>query len=175
MLVVNASTRMIRVGIQAMVATPSENLDWSDGAARLLCAFLLIAINAFFVTAEFSVVFVRRSRIAHLVNAGDMPAKTVQNLQRSIERLLSTTQIGITLSSLALGWLGEAAMVGLVESWLGQLPLPLKLQAPIAHSVALPLTFIGLAYLQIVLGAPHQGRSALSMNGRNIPGHAPNL
>ena len=64
--------------------------------------FLLIAINAFFVTAEFSIVSVRRSRISQLVRDGDVQAQTVQSLQRSIDRLLSTTQLGITLSSLAL-------------------------------------------------------------------------
>ena len=69
--------------------------------------FLLIAINAFFVTAEFSIVSVRRSRISQLVRDGDIQAQTVQSLQRSIDRLLSTTQLGITLSSLALGWVGE--------------------------------------------------------------------
>ena len=69
--------------------------------------FLLIAINAFFVTAEFSIVSVRRSRISQLVRDGDLQAQTVQSLQRSIDRLLSTTQLGITLSSLALGWVGR--------------------------------------------------------------------
>lgn len=135
-----------------MVAPTSESLAWSEIAVRLLSVFLLIAINAFFVTAEFSIVSVRRSRINQLVSAGDIPAKTVQNLQRSIERLLSTTQLGITLASLALGWIGETAMVGLVENGLRQLPMPLTLQEPVAHSIALPLTFLSIAYLQIVLG-----------------------
>ncbi len=134
-----------------MVA-PSSEMAGSDVAVRLLSVFLLIAINAFFVTAEFSIVSVRRSRINQLVSAGDIPAKTVQNLQRSIERLLSTTQLGITLASLALGWIGETAMAGLVENWLRQLPMPFALQAPVAHSLALPLTFLSIAYLQIVLG-----------------------
>lgn len=146
---------MIRGGIQEMVVlivVPTSEMAWSDVAGRLLSVFLLIAINAFFVTAEFSIVSVRRSRINQLVAAGDMPAKTVQNLQRSIERLLSTTQLGITLASLALGWIGETAMVGLVENGLRQLPMPLTLRAPVAHSIALPLTFLSIAYLQIVLG-----------------------
>jgi CBS domain containing-hemolysin-like protein len=121
---------------------------------RLLSVFLLIAINAFFVTAEFSIVSVRRSRINQLVSTGDIPAKTVQNLQRSIDRLLSTTQLGITLSCLGLGWIGETAMAGLVEGWLRQFPTPMApaLQATAAHSLALPLTFLTIAYLQIVLG-----------------------
>lgn len=75
-----------------------------------MAVFLLIGINAFFVAAEFSMVSVRRSRISQLVAQGDVQAKTVQQLQRSLDRLLSTTQLGITLSSLALGWIGESTM-----------------------------------------------------------------
>ncbi len=123
-----------------------------DAPLRVLSIFLLIAINAFFVTAEFSIVSVRRSRINQLVGAGDVQARTVQDLQRSLDRLLSTTQLGITLSSLALGWIGETAMVGLMEDWLGWLPLPAALSQGVAHSLSIPLTFLAIAYLQIVLG-----------------------
>ncbi|MDR9403813.1 MAG: CNNM domain-containing protein, partial [Halothece sp. Uz-M2-17] len=79
-----------------------------DFLLRLLSVFLLIAINAFFVAAEFSMVSVRRSRISQLVETGDHAAQAVQTLQRRLDRLLSTTQLGITLSSLALGWIGES-------------------------------------------------------------------
>ncbi len=114
--------------------------------------FLLIAINAFFVTAEFSIVSVRRSRISQLVKDGDIQAQTVQSLQRSIDRLLSTTQLGITLSSLALGWVGEKTVAVSIISLIQRLSLPNYLSQAIAHSLALPLAFIILAYLQIVLG-----------------------
>lgn len=97
-------------------------------------------------------VSVRRSRINQLADAGDVQAKTVQSLQRSIERLLSTTQIGITLSSLALGWIGESTMAVLVAAGLRQLPLPPSVSQFMAHSLAIPITFFLIAYLQIVLG-----------------------
>lgn len=97
-------------------------------------------------------VSVRRSRINQLVEAGDVQAQTVQALQRSIERLLSTTQIGITLSSLALGWIGESTMAVLVAAGLAQLPLPENARQFMAHSLAIPITFFLIAYLQIVLG-----------------------
>lgn len=97
-------------------------------------------------------VSVRRSRINQLADAGDVQAKTVQSLQRSIERLLSTTQIGITLSSLALGWIGESTMAVLVAAGIGQLPLPRSVSQFMAHSLAIPITFFVIAYLQIVLG-----------------------
>lgn len=123
-----------------------------DMVLRLLSVLLLIAINAFFVTAEFSIVSVRRSRINHLVDSGDAPAKTVQKLQESIDRLLSTTQLGITLSSLALGWIGESTMAVLVANWMAHLPLPANTNQAIAHTLAIPVAFLLVAYLQIVLG-----------------------
>lgn len=133
-------------------ASNSYMLTWADVLLRLLSVFLLIAINAFFVTAEFSMVSVRRSRINQLVDEGDAKARIVQGLQRNIERLLSTTQLGITLSSLALGWIGEKTMAELVAFALAQLPLPSASREALAHSLAIPLAFFLVAYLQIVLG-----------------------
>ena len=127
-------------------------LSGSDILLRVLAVLLLITINAFFVAAEFSIVSVRRSRINQLVSAGDVQAKTVQDLQRGLDRLLSTTQIGITLSSLALGWIGESTMAVLLSALLIQLPLPLGTRNLLAHSVAVPIAFLLIAYLQIVLG-----------------------
>ncbi|MCW6053955.1 hemolysin family protein [Lyngbya sp. CCAP 1446/10] len=127
--------------------TPTEVLS------RLLSVLLLIAINAFFVAAEFSMVTVRRSRINQLVEAGDIAALTVQSLQKSIERLLSTMQLGITLSSLALGWIGEDTIAVLVRMSIASLPLPLYIKSALAHSLGISIvTFFLLAYLQIVLG-----------------------
>jgi CBS domain containing-hemolysin-like protein len=119
---------------------------------RWLAIFLLILINAFFVTAEFAVVSVRRSRISQLVDAGDVQARTVQELQEGIDRLLSTTQLGITLSSLALGWIGENAMAGVVRGWIIKLPLSSDVKSMAVHSLAIPIAFFLIAYLQIVLG-----------------------
>lgn len=131
------------------VSVPS--LGWADVGLRLVSVLLLIALNAFFVTAEFSIVSVRRSRIHQLVADGDTQAIPVQTLQRSIERLLSTTHLGITLSSLALGWIGENTMAVLVASWMqGFLPHPMP--SFTAHSLSIPVAFLLVAYLQIVLG-----------------------
>lgn len=127
-------------------------MSGTDVGLRLLSVLLLIAINAFFVTAEFSMVTVRRSRIHQLVEAGDVGAVAVEGLQRSINRLLSTTQLGITLSSLALGWIGESTIVAIVDIWLKSLPLPNRMNLLIAHSFSIPITFVFIAYLQIVLG-----------------------
>ncbi|MDB9519924.1 hemolysin family protein [Roseofilum reptotaenium CS-1145] len=127
-------------------------LTFADGSIRLLSVFLLIAINAFFVTAEFSIVSVRRSRIQQLVSTGDVPAQTVQKLHTNLERLLSTTQLGITLSSLALGWIGENTMATILQEALSNSPLSPSLRQSLTHSLSIPLAFIIIAYLQIVLG-----------------------
>ena len=125
-------------------------------SARLLSVVMLIGLNAFFVTVEFSIVSVRRSRINQLVSDGDAQAQTVQKLQRQLSNLLSTTQLGITLSSLALGWIGEHTMAALIRRWLEELsnwlPLSTATSQFLSHSIALPLSFLLLAYLQIVLG-----------------------
>lgn len=127
-------------------------MTFTDILLRLGSVFLLIAINAFFVTAEFSIVSVRRSRINQLVATGDLQAQTVQSLQRSLDKLLSTTQLGITLSSLALGWIGEDTMASLVGQFFALWPLSPTLQHRFGHSLAIPLAFLLVAYLQIVLG-----------------------
>ena len=76
---------------------------------------VLVVANGFFVAAEFSLVAVRRSRVTELVGEGRRNART---LQRAVDRLdasLAATQLGITISSLALGWIGEPALAHLVE------------------------------------------------------------
>ena len=135
-----------------LVSGVLQSLSWTDVALRFSSVLLLITINAFFVTAEFAIVSVRRSRINQLVDAGDIQARTVQNLQRSIDRLLSTTQLGITLSSLALGWIGESTMAVVVASWIAQLPFSPAIVQTLSHSLTIPLAFLLIAYLQIVLG-----------------------
>lgn len=120
--------------------------------SRIFIILLLIAINAFFVAAEFAVVSVRRTRIQQLVQEGDVQAKAVQKLQRDIERLLSTTQIGITLSSLALGWMGEKAIAQMLYNWFSQANASNGIGEWMAHSLSIPLSFLVIAYLQIVLG-----------------------
>ncbi|AFY73367.1 CBS domain-containing protein [Synechococcus sp. PCC 7502] len=107
----------------------------------------LVAVNAYFVAAEFAIVSVRRSRIHQLVESGSGNALVVQRLQRHIDRFLSSTQLGITLSSIGLGWLGKDVMAIATQGWLNQL-LPTNL----SNSLAAPIAFLLVVYLQIVLG-----------------------
>lgn len=137
--------------VQEISDLPAMTL--TEVLSRLLSVLLLIAINAFFVAAEFLMVTVRRSRINQLVDGGDVAAQTVQSLQQSIERLLSTMQLGITVSSLAIGWIGESTIAVLVRMSIGYLPLPTYIKSGIAHSLSISIvTFLLLAYVQIVLG-----------------------
>ncbi|MGG6296988.1 hemolysin family protein [Leptolyngbya sp. AN02str] len=127
-------------------------LSGSDITFRLFLVLILIALNAFFVAAEFSIVSVRQSRINQLASAGDVQAKTVQDLQRSIERLLSTAQIGITISVLLLGWIGEDTMTVLLRYWMQFAPFPGLVTRYFTELVAVLGAFFIVAYLQIVMG-----------------------
>ncbi|MDG2991446.1 hemolysin family protein [Candidatus Synechococcus calcipolaris G9] len=120
--------------------------------SRLVAVIILVLINAFFVAAEFSVVAMRRSRVEQLVSAGDVGAKKVYILQQRIDRLLSTTQLGITLSSLGLGWIGESTMASVLSQEILRFPLPESQRYWLSHSLAAPLAFAMIAYFQIVLG-----------------------
>jgi CBS domain containing-hemolysin-like protein len=131
---------------------PSPDPSSSEMGGRLFSILVLILINAFFVMTEFAIVSVRRSRISQLVDAGDLQAQTVQDLQIGIDRLLSTTQLGITLSSLALGWIGENTIANWVRSFIRVLPLPGDWIETITRSCSVPIAFLFIAYLQIVLG-----------------------
>jgi len=91
-----------------MIDSVFENL------LRMGAVLLLVLANGFFVAAEFSLVSVRRTRIAELASHGDPAAMAVQEAISNPDRVIAATQLGITLSSLALGWIGEPALAGLI-------------------------------------------------------------
>src|SRR5918994_5076343 len=82
---------------------------------KLLAVLLLVAANGFFVAAEFALVGVRSSRIETLAAAGSRTAKRVLELLQNLNAYLSACQLGITLASLALGWIGEPAVARLLQ------------------------------------------------------------
>jgi putative hemolysin len=116
----------------------------------ILAVVLLVAANGFFVAAEFALVSVRRSRVAELVNAGKPNAKALQRAVDNLDSNLAATQLGITISSLALGWVGEPALAHLVEPLL--VWLPGEWIATGSHSVAVAIAFAIITSLHIVLG-----------------------
>src|SRR5271166_5304341 len=115
---------------------------------RIVAVVLLIAANAFFVAAEFALVSVRETRIQQMIAAHRIDARTVQKLHARLDHVLNAVQFGVTVTSLALGWIGEASVAHMLE------PLfrPLPHSEVYAHSVAIVLAFILITYLHVILG-----------------------
>ena len=139
------------MNLLALFQGPTEHLGMGEVSARLGVVLLLVALNAFFVAAEFSLVAVRRSRIDEMAEAGDSGARNVQKALTHLDRYIAGTQLGITIASLALGWVGEPAMAVLIDHFLGLFGLPPAGEG--VHSgVALAFSFFFLTFLHIVLG-----------------------
>jgi putative hemolysin len=119
-------------------------------ALQLFAVLALVCINAFFSAAEFSLVAVRQSRVRQLVEAGDARAKIVEHLLSDLSQVVSGVQVGITLASLSLGYLGEVTLAGILSPLLLAIPSPWAAIA--AHTIALVIAFGMLTVLQVVLG-----------------------
>jgi len=118
---------------------------------RLGAVGFLVLANAFFVAAEFALVGARRSKIDQMANDGDRLAKAAQSAIKNLNRYISATQLGITLASLGLGWIGEPALAGLIDRFLGVFGV--KPPAAAVHTVAGATTaFIIITFLHIVVG-----------------------
>jgi putative hemolysin len=117
---------------------------------RLFSIFILIAINGFFAAVEFSLVAVRHSRIRQLVKHGNQSARVVEALTADMGTLVSGVQVGITLTSLALGYLGELTLARFLDPIFHEVPG--KYAALAAHTAALIVAFGLLTVLQVVLG-----------------------
>jgi CBS domain containing-hemolysin-like protein len=116
----------------------------------LLSVPLLVMLNAFFVAAEFALVAVRRSRVDEMVNHRRVGAVAVRNAIDHLDDAIAATQLGITLASLALGWVGEPIVARLIEPLFAFMPAE---GAWIArHTVATILAFIAITFLHVILG-----------------------
>ena len=117
---------------------------------QLLLTFFLVFCNAFFVAAEFAIVKVRESQIELLVRTGNRIARTSKHIIEHLDTYLSATQLGITLASLGLGWIGEpvvsAFIIGVFNIF------GVSIDPKLAHSIALPSAFILITILHIVFG-----------------------
>lgn len=127
------------------------DLHASGIAWRLGAVVLLVLANAFFVAAEFALVGARRSRLDEMAAKGDGGARAAQYALRSLDRYISATQLGITLASLALGWIGEPAVAGALEA------LFAVFGANVSSSVAetgatVAIGFTIITFLHIVVG-----------------------
>lgn len=130
----------------AALPAPTTGVDPWLG---LLLGLLLVALNGFFVAAEFALVKVRATQIEPYVQAGLRRARVAKHMTRHLDAYLSATQLGITLASLALGWVGEPAFAWIV----GPVVRPFAGDNPdVLHSASLTVSFLMITVLHIVLG-----------------------
>jgi len=138
-----------------MLADPAllgvPEITFGAASGRLLLVLLLVLLNAFFVAAEFALVAVRRSRIDQMAAEGDSSAKVVQRALRQLDRYISGTQLGITLASLALGWIGEPAIAVLVDRVLHLVGIEPATGA-VHTGAGIAVAFLVITFLHIVLG-----------------------
>lgn len=118
-------------------------------ALLILAAFGFVFLNAFFVAAEFAIVKVRSTRLDELVRQGNLRAGTAKKMVASMDEYLSATQLGITLASLALGWIGEPAFAELFAPLFASTGM---LEPVLTHTLALVVAFLLITFLHIVLG-----------------------
>ncbi len=113
---------------------------------------LLILANAFFVAAEFALVSIRDTRVEQMLTAGVPGARAVRRLQRDLDYFLPAVQLGVTLCSLALGWIGEPLAASTLMGWMSALPLTQSHALVYAHIIAVTLGFALITYFHVVVG-----------------------
>lgn len=128
-------------------AVPEDASSWVSIVLKVVAVLVLVAVNGFFVAAEFAYVGVRRSRIETLAAEGNKSAKRLLNLLNNLNAYLSASQLGITLASLGLGALGEPV----VEAMLGGV-LSAYLPESMRHFASYFIAFLIVTCLHIVLG-----------------------
>jgi CBS domain containing-hemolysin-like protein len=128
-----------------------ESVTVSGYLGRFALVLLLVLANGFFVASEFALVGVRRSRVSTLAAGGSRSARHLLTILDQLDAYISATQLGITIASLALGWIGEATLTSLFEPVFIQL-LPAAAATAAAHTVAIAVAFALITALHIVLG-----------------------
>jgi putative hemolysin len=117
---------------------------------RVFLILLLVAANAFFAAAEFSLVSIRDTRIQQLIEARRIGARIVQRLHRNLDEVVNGVQLGVTIVSLTLGWVGEPIVAHLVENigFINKVPHAMVY----AHGIAMTLAFTMITCLHVILG-----------------------
>jgi len=124
--------------------------DQISTTVGLLAVFALVLANGFFVATEFALVSVRRTRIQQLAAEGDPRAPGVLDLLSHLDTYIAATQLGITISSLALGWIGEPAVATLLHGLLAHLPV--EVGSATSHAISFIVAFSLVTALHIVIG-----------------------
>ena len=137
--------------IQSLALVLSESMSLTGIFLRLLAVLGLVVANGYFVAAEFSLVSVRRTKLEARAAGGSKQARAALRLLDNPTLLISATQLGVTLASLALGWAGEPTIAGLLEP-LASMIAPAGRAATVAHVIAIVIAFSAITFLHIVLG-----------------------
>jgi len=116
---------------------------------QLGAVLVLVGLNGFFVASEFAIVKVRSSQLEALEASGEKKARRAIEVTENLEAYLSATQLGITLASLALGWVGEPCMARLILPMLQTLGV---VSEAVLHTISVGLAFAVITFLHIVLG-----------------------
>src|SRR5438067_995247 len=116
---------------------------------KLAAIAALVALNAFFVACEFSIVKVRTTQLDALLEQGNLRALFVKHVRAHLDAYLSATQLGVTLASLALGWIGQQSLVSILQPVLAVVHIH---SYAVATSIAIALAFAGITFLHIVFG-----------------------
>ncbi len=119
---------------------------------RLILIVLIVLLNGFFAAAEVSLVSVRRSRLKQLAGQGSAAARAALDLLANPSRLLSVTQVGVTLASLGLGWVGQDTLYRILVRVLNPLPPISAHVAALLHGIVFALAFLIISYVHVVIG-----------------------
>ena len=131
---------------------------------RFVLVVLLIAVNGFFAGAEVALLSVRHSRLRQMAEEGHAGAQAALNLLANPGRLLSVTQVGVTLASLGLGWAGEDALYQILLSLFH--PLRTPLETSVLHGACFAVSFLAISYFHVVMGEVVPKNMAIAKSDR---------
>lgn len=126
-----------------------ESFVLSD-LVRLFAVVLLVLANGFFVAAEFALVSVRKTRVAEMIEQGNSSARWIKRAIDDPDRFIAATQLGITIASLGLGWIGEPALGRLIQPVINLFPA--AIEDELSHSLSAGLAFAIITFLHVVIG-----------------------
>src|SRR6185369_6922240 len=124
-------------------------MDAAEALRGTVIAVLLVLANGFFVAAEYSFVRVRGTQLQELAKAGSARAKLGAHISSRLDTYISAAQLGVTLASLAIGWIGEPAVAAVISPLFGWLR---DLSETLFHVLSFAIAFLAITYLHIVLG-----------------------
>ncbi len=125
-------------------------MNLSDILINIFIIVFLLFVNGFFVAAEFALVKVRKTRLEQLSNEGNSNAKKALKLVEETNKMLAAAQLGVTIASIALGWVAESTIVQLIEPIIKAIPYISGMVS--AHVVAVPISFVLVTYFHVLLG-----------------------